>query len=233
MTKHERSPLALQKIAMLQYDTAIANLDASIGALLGSLDQLGLGAETTVVLTSDHGEYLGEHGLVGHSKDVYEEAIWVPLMVRSPHDDGGHIVNEVVSIADIPRLMAQSIGGRVGAELKRQLPRDRSPHVLTENYYSRSKDVVKPAWGTRFHRIRRAVYDWPYKYIQSSDGAHELYNLELDPLELTNIVADHGGVAARLSKEVAQLPREVVPPESSERISGAELEALRALGYVE
>jgi hypothetical protein len=59
--------------------------------------------------------------------------------------------------------------------------------VLVENYFSRLHDLRK-AHGARFNRIRRGLYSARYKYIHSSDGAHELYDLERDPAELENLV---------------------------------------------
>ena len=94
-------------------------------------------------------------------------------------------------------------------------------------------DPLKLEWGNRFHRIRRAVYDWPYKYIQSSDGAHELYDLERDPTEQTNLVKAKPEIAKRLHADVQDLPDSVEPPKTEAEVSDAEMEALRALGYVE
>ena len=65
-----------------QYDTAIANLDEQVGALLDRLERDGGAGDTVIVVTSDHGEYFGEHHLVEHSKDIYQEAIQVPLIER-------------------------------------------------------------------------------------------------------------------------------------------------------
>ena len=42
--------------------------------------------------------------------------------------------------------------------------------VISENYYSRTKDLYNPRWGHRFDRVRRAIFDWPHKYIHSSDN---------------------------------------------------------------
>mgnify|MGYP002527640096 CR=1 FL=1 len=71
-----------------RYDLEVAAVDRAIGALLADLERRGLADETLVVLTSDHGEALGEHGQIGHVNTLYDEVLHVPLIIRSPrrHD---------------------------------------------------------------------------------------------------------------------------------------------------
>jgi len=67
-----------------RYDLEVAAVDRAVGALLADLERRGLTDETLVVLTSDHGEALGEHGQVGHVNTLYDEVLRVPLVIRSP-----------------------------------------------------------------------------------------------------------------------------------------------------
>jgi arylsulfatase A-like enzyme len=69
---------------ILKYDGEIMFTDREIGKLLGTLEQLGLKEETLVVVTSDHGEGLGQHGHMYHSINIYEEQVRVPLIFRYP-----------------------------------------------------------------------------------------------------------------------------------------------------
>ena len=75
---------ALAAAVSAQYELGIANADRALGKLMDGLQQRGLYHDLLFIATSDHGEYLGEHMLVEHSKDVYEEALHVPLLVKSP-----------------------------------------------------------------------------------------------------------------------------------------------------
>jgi len=67
-----------------RYDLEVAAVDRAVGALLEDLERRGLDDETLVVLTSDHGEALGEHGQIGHVNTLYDELLHVPLVVRAP-----------------------------------------------------------------------------------------------------------------------------------------------------
>ena len=73
----------LESVA-LSYDACIARLDTLLEELIGALEERGELENTIVVLTSDHGEHLGEHHLLDHQYSVYEELLHVPLVVRAP-----------------------------------------------------------------------------------------------------------------------------------------------------
>lgn len=66
------------------YDGEVRFVDAALGELLDMLARRGLDEDTLVIVTSDHGEELGEHGRVGHGKSLYEEVVRVPLVFHSP-----------------------------------------------------------------------------------------------------------------------------------------------------
>lgn len=220
-----------------QYDTAIANLDEGLGLLLDGLRRLGLYERTLIVITSDHGEYLGEHQLVEHSKDLYQPVLWVPLVVKEPGVTKGRVERTPISSVDVPRLILSKLPHeRVGSVLP-SFPYEPGNHpLLAECYYTRAKDLVGKPWSSRFQRVRTALFDWPFKYIASSDGRHELFQLEADPAESSDLLARERGEAERLARSLqaftAAHPRwqardTPAPADADER------EELRALGYVD
>ena len=220
-----------------QYDTAVANVDEELGRLFDRLRQLGLYDSSLVVVTSDHGEYFGEHWLIEHSKDVYQEALWVPLLVKAPGQAQGRVEEALVLSSDIPGLILDHCPQELAARHRQAFPQRPGRHpVISENYYTRSKDLFHPRWGHRFERVRTAVYDWPYKYIHSSDGAHELYDLEADPSESVNLVEQRPELAARLRQELEALQRNRPTPVEEGTpapLTDEELDNLRSLGYVD
>jgi hypothetical protein len=108
--------------------------------------------------------------------------------------------------------------------------------VLIENYYTRTGDLWNRRWGHRFRRVRRAIIDWPYKVIRSSDGAHELYDLSVDIAESNNLYATEADLANRLFAKLTEY--QSTHPRADARVrqepfSSDEIEQLRALGYGE
>ncbi|MBW2395160.1 MAG: sulfatase [Deltaproteobacteria bacterium] len=225
------APPALLRDLAAQYDLGIAHADLAVGRLVEELEERGLFERTLLVVTSDHGEFLGEHQLAAHSKDVYEPGLAIPLIVHAPGQTTGRRVGEHVSLADIPALIAERLPGELGESLAAAFPHRPGQHpVIAENYYSRSKDLRR--WGDRFRRIRAVLYQEGWKLIHSSDGDHELFELSTDPLEEVNRWSSEPE-RARAMLTVLQGFRSEVPaaPGAAPEIDPELQEQLEALGY--
>jgi arylsulfatase A-like enzyme len=226
-------PEDLVQTVVDQYDTGVWNLDAEIGLLIDSLKVNGLYENTMIVLTSDHGEYFGEHYLVEHSKDIYEEAIWVPLIVKNPGQRRGRVDRRPTTATDIPNLILSECGELGAKYLDRFRDAPGNHEVIAELYYSRRPHLLD--WPKRFDRIRTAIYDDPYKFIHSTDGNHELYNLREDRAESNNLFLDKPDVAARLAERLQQFQsargrRDVLVDTTP--LTPEEIKQLKALGYL-
>jgi arylsulfatase A-like enzyme len=218
-----------------QYDHGVAWCDWAVGRIVAELRARGAFDDTLVIVTSDHGEYFGEHDLVEHSKDVYQEAIAVPLVVKRPGQSTGRVLQERATLADLPAL--------VFSHLPRELRERHGAHfpaasaqrpILAELRYTRRKDLDSP-WGARFLRERHALYADRYKFILSSDGAHELYDLSSDPREERNLVAEKGPLARALETRVRAILSTAPAPNTRAEVpqlSPADLDELRRLGYL-
>lgn len=216
---------AAQRAWVEAYDAGIRYADDHLGRLLADLPNLGIGPEDYVFIVSDHGEYLGEHDLVEHSKDVYEPVLRVPLLVRGPGYPPGRDATPV-QLHDLATWILTAAG---------QAPLDRAEPPgdlrVAEEYYARRRDLSNSAYGHRFNRVRRAFYQGFHKLILGSDGSREAYDLAADPGELQSLV-DAAWVPALEARANAWLE---ATPEAAEVSldKGANLEALRSLGYVE
>ena len=197
----------LHEAVTRQYDMGIANADRAVGSVLERLKSLGLFEDTLVIITSDHGEFLGEHDLVQHSKDVYEEGLHVPLAVKQPKQQEAHSVIEPVSITQIhPTVLAAAGVASDGPYRPLSTTGGSEVPIVAELYFTRSVDFSDVRWRHRFNRIRSVLYDYPWKLIHASDGQHELYELENDPQEARNVFAAQSSrVATMLARD--QRPR--------------------------
>ena len=92
------------------YDDCIAYLDEQLGRLLDELERQGLLANTDVIITSDHGEAFGDHGILGHSYSVNLDEIGVPLVILSPDAPAGREVYSPVSLRDLPATVVDRLG---------------------------------------------------------------------------------------------------------------------------
>jgi arylsulfatase A-like enzyme len=228
-------PAELAARVIDQYDTAVANLDDALGALIERLRRLGVYDNTVIVVTSDHGEYFGEHHLVEHSKDIYQEGLIVPLIVKAPGQTEGAVDERVTASTDVPRAILENFPEDWHDVLAQFPDAPGAGDVIAEIYYTRTKDLFDPRWGHRFQRIRTALYDGPYKLIASSDGGHELYRLDTDPREANNLFEAEPDAARRLMTRLQDVFAGRTA--SEERVDQAplsdeELKRLRSLGYI-
>ena len=226
-------PALVQK-AIDAYDRGIANADRGVGELLARLEQDGLLDGALVIVTADHGEYLGEHDLVEHSKDVYEPALRVPLIVKRPGQSRGRVIDEPASIADVPGLVLAELPEAVRAKHDGKFPGQKGVRGLfAEINYSRGKDLAAP-WGERFLRERSALYLERWKVIRSSDGKHELYDLVSDPREEGNLFAERPREAQLLLDTLARIQARSGGARARVEVrepTEDELKELRELGY--
>jgi arylsulfatase A-like enzyme len=139
------------------YDAEVAYLDTHLGTLLDALDRLGLAADTLVVITSDHGEGLWDHGAQMHGVQIYEEQVRVPLLVRWPgRIPPGRVIEAPVGLIDIAPTLLDLLGIGVGSrrlagsslaaalERETRLPQ-RAIHAHREPYEPGEVDGVRVA----------------------------------------------------------------------------------------
>ena len=94
----------------------------------------------------------------------------------------------------MPRILAAQFPPPLRARLEGLFPHaPEAGPVLAQNYYARRKDLEDPRFGARFRRVRTAWYEGDLKYVHSSDGVHELYDLSADPDELKTFFAGKRG----------------------------------------
>jgi arylsulfatase A-like enzyme/Tfp pilus assembly protein PilF len=209
------------------YDAEVAFVDAEIGRLIEGLDI----ARTAVVVTSDHGESLGEHGEADHGYFLYDSTLRVPLIVRAP-GIGPRVVAEQVRSIDIAPTLAQLAGLATPAD-----PDSGESLVPLMNGQSRREVPLSIAesWYPRLHfgwsELKSArVGEW--KYIAAPKT--ELYDLRTDAGEAHNVVADRSAVAGRLGADLARITgrfarNDAKPPAQPD---AATVERLQALGYL-
>jgi hypothetical protein len=140
----------------------------------------GLLDDTLLIVTSDHGEAFGEHGLYHHDASVYNVNLHVPLWIHHPGRTAA-VVDDVVSTRDLFGLMrAAALGGDLRATLLDAGYRARHPLALAEHFYYPHAPWMHP----RFRQNLAAAITRTTKVIRRRDGT-ECYDLERDPDETT------------------------------------------------
>jgi arylsulfatase A-like enzyme len=204
------------------YDGEIAKSDEVVGGLLDELRRSGVYERAIVVLVSDHGEGLGEHGEDEHGILLYRWALHVPLLVKLPGGlRAGSSVRTPVQLIDLLPTLANLLDlpapkGLRGRSLVAEPSQER--RIYAETFYPR----IHLGWSEL-----RSLLDERWQYIEGR--RRELYELREDPSQLTNRVATEGQTARAFQTELARYPARLTRPTA---VSTEELEKLAALGYL-
>lgn len=229
------APAALTRELTACYDLGIANADLAVGEVVAELRARGMWENTLLIVTSDHGEFLGEHNLVEHSKDIYEEVLHVPLLCKFPGQSQGSLDEGLVSLADLPRIVASALPRPLREEMNGHfpLPLERD-FLIAEVSISRERDM-RSSYSERFRRQRQVFYANGHKLILSTDGQHELYNLGDDPREVHNLYTSQGDLVLELTRRLEGFVRDHPPEYAAADPPTFDEEAMRILeqlGYV-
>jgi arylsulfatase A-like enzyme len=195
------------------YYGMISLIDHNVGRILTVLDELGLADDTLVVFTSDHGEWLGDHGLVLKGPMFYEGLLRVGMVMRGAGIPAGRVVDEPVSTLDLAATFADWSGVPVAAARH-----SRSLQPLLDGRETRSHahgewrlgpQRCGVALDLRVVRTRDAKLT-----LELGSGAGELYRLSDDPHEMVNRFDDPAcrGLRAELTDMIHARPDDIRDP---------------------
>lgn len=234
------------------YDAAIRDMDAATGDLLDDLRDRGMLENTIVVLTADHGENLGDHGMFGHKYNVYDTLLRVPLVISWPEKLEARRVDFPVSNLNLFTTLLSLVGLEAPPtqpdshgsllDLTSANPVFAELNETTPISIKRIADLYGLSDASKYVRTFKAVEAGGWKFIRSSDGAHELYHLPSDPGELTNRIATDAGEVPALDKLLtdwlASVPaydpsKQVESDKHHPKLDAATKDMLKELGYLD
>ncbi len=197
-----------------------SQVDTYFGRIMDVLEELGLADNTVVVYTSDHGDMMGSHGMVAKTV-MYQESVRVPLLVRVPGQREGHRVSGPISQIDLVPTLLDVMRQPVPEALEGKSLRQAAEGTVTEldqdiviewngsNGYSpnvelpdATKEQILESWSDP---VRTLVTAQGWRFTCSPLGEHELYDLNVDPGETTNLAAraEHLPLMRRLRGRIA------------------------------
>jgi arylsulfatase A-like enzyme len=225
-------PAADHQHLLSQYDGGIAYIDAQVGEVVDWLKQRGAYDNTLIVVTTDHGEAFGEKNLVVHGNSAYQNLVRAALIVKYPKSSQTGVVDAPVSLTDVEPTILTALGyptpkGVQGLNLL--APAATAPRqIYTESFPCPVLHPLSCPDGC----LTRAAFSWPYKYIASSDGKRELYDLAKDPNETRNLLP--GEPATKLQAELSSWIRTMPALKREElKLNPESLKRLKSLGYVQ
>jgi len=231
------------------YDGGISYLDHRVGEFIDFLRDKGIFDNTLLIITSDHGENFGEHGLASHQFCLYDSLLHVPLIMINPNviPEGERVSNLVSTIDIFPTILdilnieeyRNDVQGESLSPFK-----DQKFHDFVCAECGESVTNIPTDW-VEFQRLRPKLKPYDkgskclrtdsYKYILSQNGKEELYDIQKDSLEEVNIANKHPekvGYFRKLLENTVDIsffgPKDFPKGEKGKEITNR----LRALGYI-
>lgn len=220
-------------------DRKVVFLDYQIALLFDNLKRRGLYDDALIIITSDHGNLDGEHYSFGHNTELYDILIHVPLLVKYPESmQRTGVVDRYVSTVDIMPEILKLVDIPIPETVQGQ-PFDESNHEIIAELFEQKNNAHAKLNPERYYRNLKAIYSNDaenLKYIQSSNGNSELYDLNVDPDELNNISAQRPDAVAALDARLEKWLNSFEPVQDDQKSEITDTEKLmnrlRALGYV-
>lgn len=186
------------------YYGMISLVDHNVGRILQSLDDLGLADDTIVVFTSDHGDWLGDHGLILKGPMHYDGVLRVGCIMRGPGVAAGKVVGDPVSTLDLPATFHDYAGVSPSRELHSRSLRPLIEGEGTRDFAYNEWDLHPARCGValKLRTVRTRTHKLT---LEMESGGGELYDLAHDPTEMDNCFGDPG--VAAIQRELTDMIR--------------------------
>jgi arylsulfatase A-like enzyme/Flp pilus assembly protein TadD len=212
------------------YGGEVEYADTQIGRLLAGLKAAARDRDSLVVVMSDHGESLGEHGEMTHGVFLYDSTMRVPLIMAGPGLGEGQVIRQQVRSIDVTPTILDFLGLESPPELNgiSLLPLAREGQPVRTHYAY--METLYPKTQMRWSELRGMRTD-RWKLIVAPKP--EFYDLENDPSESENVLSRHPAEADRLQKQVWVVdgPPHAHRPIGYRPVDEQTLQELQSLGY--
>jgi arylsulfatase A-like enzyme len=223
------------------YDGELRYLDERLGELFDTLEAEGQLSDTLVVVTSDHGENLGDHDLMAHQYCLYDTLMHVPLIVRGPGVEPG-VREQVLELRDLYGTLLDAAGVDIDVPAEQHAFEPAERDAVAAEYWTPPCPVseLRETYGElpervqKFDRGLQAIRTREWKLVLGTDGSTQLYDLVEDPDEQTDVSEDHPDVVAELTEPIESRldPITVESSKTDPDVSPVITNRLEDLGYI-
>ncbi|MGH9434113.1 MAG: sulfatase-like hydrolase/transferase, partial [Terriglobia bacterium] len=219
------------------YDGEVAYVDSQLARLFGYLKQQGLYDPALIVLLSDHGESLGEHGEAEHGFFVYDSTLRVPLIFKLPGEaQRGRVVSVPVGTVDVAPTLLDLL------DMQDPIRRQFQGVSLASAILGKGSGPASPVYSETYYPFDsfgwsplRSISTRQSEYIQAPRP--ELYDLRRDPGEIHNLAAAQSAETSALRSQLQAVERRYAESAPNQGPQGpalpeATVEKLKSLGYL-
>ena len=189
------------KEARACYYGSITEIDEQFGRLIKKVKEMGQLDDTIIILTTDHGEMLGAHGLYCKNISAFEEVYNIPLDISGPGIGAGIASDARVGLHDLSQTILVLAGLEAFDVPDSQSFAEIFKNPLMESEYEKG---YAEYFGGRIMLTQRIVWDASWKFVFNGFDYDELYNLDDDPYEMNNLIdiPEYEDVVKQLCKQM-------------------------------
>ncbi len=211
-----------------QYDSELIYLNRQFNLFIKKMRKTGLYDNSIIIVTSDHGEFMGEHNLLGHGKALYSEVLEIPLVIKYPGSHPSGTNREIVENRELFHLLLNYTGiGSKPPGFRWDAVAELYPQFFQSSGHHWALDEMP--------HLKQAVYFGKYILISSTSGREEMYDLKEDPAESENLTESRQKTYSRgiqLLEKFKKTVPEFKKNQKTDKLSPEELRRLKALGYI-
>mgnify|MGYP006135491057 FL=1 len=195
-----------------QYYAMISLVDESIGKILAQLEEQNMLDNTMIVYSSDHGEMLGDHGLMAKFS-FYSSSVQIPLIVRPPGGCSGKVSDALVELVDVGPTLLEAAGaeGLANSQGRSVLPftvdATAASAVGREYLFSEIMQQTRSKEGPTFRALRDARYRMTLE--TTTQTPCEFYDLQEDPHESHNLLCDSATTRSKYAKQIEAMTQAI------------------------
>jgi arylsulfatase A-like enzyme len=196
------------------YSAEISYIDAQLGQVVDYLKKTGDWNDTIFIVLGDHGENIGDHGFMDHQYCLYDTLLHVPVIISGGAVESDSSRTDLIQVSDIyPTVLdllditdeqseAQFQGQSAFSDNNRRgvISEYMAAQPSMDSLTAKVGDIPDPVY--QLDRRLRAIRMNDYKLIRASDGEIELYDIENDPGEQTDLSDEHQDVVSELESEL-------------------------------
>ncbi len=227
------------------YDAEIHYADSQLKRISGILESAGINKNSLWIITGDHGEGLGNHNWFMHSREIYKEAIHVPLILYSPglikekilphfteHNDILPSLLEILGMENpVINSSAQSFAGLLTGE---KYKFDKKLLFAKRESYRRKKTHKRiPPYSNYEHGDKYSIIHENFQYIHRTEGKNELFDLRSDPYGLINLISTKGKLVNLMKNFLFSVLKSSKFNIKVKKANEEEINKIKALGYIE
>lgn len=204
------------------YAALVKQIDQKVGHILDALQERGLLDNTIIIFGSDHGDYLGDHNLIGKGQ-YFESSFHVPLIVSQPGAQGGTTNDDLVALTDVTATLLR-LAGQAVPEYMDARP---LPGIGIDG--ATARDHLIGALGGGW-----MIQEGAWRLAKYGTGEQLLFNIEADPQEQRNLIGDVGCQRVRRDLDArltSTIMRSMVDARFAERVYVNDLSQSPVFGF--